>query len=597
MSKRLFCITAALLVAGCADPLTRQSSEDIRQQVLETHRREILGSQGAVATQVTRPATNLYLEKDPKRISELDTTSGPADYKKRNLQITPGLDGKPSGNVTLSLEQAIRSAARNNVDIRLAQIQPGIDQAAVEAAEAAFDAVFFTEGNFNKQNRPRTATTFNGVRVGAADTTQDTSTLTTGIRKSLDTGGNVTISTGFDYTNNKTDGISLAPDPSWTSRVLLGVSQPVLRNFGAPANRAQIALSRNAVRRDALSLQAQMLTVLADVENAYWKLVQARHSLAIQQHLLEMMIETRTRVEKRQTVDVSSVQVAQANSFVLQQQADVLIAAQAIRVASDDLKKLMNDPNIPLADETLIVPSDEPVEAPVTYNLLDAVTTALRKRPEPRGALLAIDDASIRMSVADNQSLPLLDLNAQIQYFGLDTGVESSYRQLGEGDFIEYLIGAKFEQPIGNRAAEADLRRTRMERQLATVQYRKAVQEVVQTVKATMRDVQTSWQLIEVNRGARRAAAENLRALAQREETGEALTPEFLLSLKLDTQRRLAAAELGELKSLIDYNVSLARHQQATGALMEYNQIDFIWPVEMFDNRDETSEWGTRVKW
>lgn len=235
MSKPLFCIIAVLLIAGCADPLTRESSEDVRQQILETHRREILGSQGAVPTQVTRPATNLYLEKDPNRIKELDTTSGANDYKKRTLQITPGLDGKPSANVTLSLEQAIRSAARNNVDIRLAQIQPGIDQGAVDAAEAAFDAVFFTEGNFNKQNRPRTTTTINGVPVGASDTTQDTSSLTTGIRKPLDTGGTVTVSTGFDYTNNKTTSLTFSPDPSWINRMLVGVSQPVLRNFGAPA--------------------------------------------------------------------------------------------------------------------------------------------------------------------------------------------------------------------------------------------------------------------------------------------------------------------------------------------------------------------------
>jgi outer membrane protein TolC len=581
----------AVAAGGCVDPLTRQSTEDLRAQILQTHRREIQGLEGTTQAQTQRTPSDLYLNKNASRLKDLDAISGPDVYKKLSLPLTPALDNKPSAHVTLSLEQAIRSAARNNVDIRLAQIQPGIDQAALEAAEAAFDAVFFTETSFQKQNRPRSSTTVNGIPVGAADTTQDTSNLTTGIRKPLDTGGQVTLSTGFDYVNNKTGRVDLTPDPAWTSRVLLGVTQPVLRNFGAPANRAQIALSRNAVRRDALSLQAQMLTVLGDVEQAYWRLSQARHTLAIQQHLLEMMIETRTRVEKRQAFDVSSVQVAQANSFVLQQQADVLRAAQAVRVASDDLKKLINDPNLPLSDEALIVPSDEPVEQPVAYNLLDAVTMALRKRPEPRGALLAIDDASIRMTVADNQTLPLLELNAQIEYFGLDTGLEPTYRALTDGQFIEYLVGGRFEAPIGNRAAEADLRRTRIERHQATVQYRKATLDVVQTVKSTLRDVQTSWQLIEINRDTRRATAENLRALLEREQTGEALTPEFLLSLKLDTQRRLASAEQNELAALIDYNIALARHHQAVGTLLEHNQIEFVWPLEMFENREIDPAW------
>ena len=42
--------------------------------------------------------------------------------------------------------------------------------------------------------------------------------------------------------------------------------------------------------------------------------------------------------------------------------AEVIRASQAVRQISDELKRLINEPNLPVADETLIVPLDEPVD-------------------------------------------------------------------------------------------------------------------------------------------------------------------------------------------------------------------------------------------
>ena len=97
--------------------------------------------------------------------------------------------------------------------------------------------------------------------------------------------------------------------------------------------------------------------------------------------------------------------------------------------------------------------------------------------------------------------------------------------------------------------------------------------------------MRTAWELIGVNRSARRAAAENLRALREREEQGEALTPEFLLDLKLNTQQRLADAELREVQAVIDYNAAIAELRRAMGTLLEDNQIQVQWPTGMFADR------------
>jgi outer membrane protein len=590
MKQTLLLLSVAGSVAalgGCGDDLFRDNTMNLRSQIIDAHRRELSASGAGQPVEVTQPATDSYLNKDPKRIQELDTISGPNAYRKMALLPGDSLDNQPTPTAALSLRQALRMAATNNVDVRIAQVQPAISEAQVVTAEAAFDAVFFTETNFSKNDLPQQRLSQNGIPFTSTSIsrTSDTALLNTGIRKNLETGGQVTLSTGFNYTNDKSPGVSFSPDPAFISNLLLGIQQPLLRNFGTYVNRSQINIAQNAARRDVLSLHNQLLTTLADTEQAYWSLVFAREQLAIQQRLLGMTIEARDRVKQRQILDVNPVQIAQAQSFVERRRGDIIRAQRAIRDASDTLKRLINDPSLPIAGETLIVPSDEPVEMPVTYNLLDAVTASLQRRPEVRAALLNIDDASIRQAVADNQRLPLLVLNAQMQYHGMNKSTGefgSSFEELTEGKFIEYVIGFQFEAPIGNRAAEADYKRSRLERQQSVVGYQKAVQDVVRDVKQSLRGQQVAYTLIGVTRDERRAAAENLRVLEVRERENEALTPEFLLDLKLSTQQRVADAETREVQSIVDYNISIIKLRQAIGTLLEHDQIEFAWPQETF---------------
>lgn len=579
-------------MVGCQDVLSRDDTQALRQQILAAHRREVLAEAQASQVVLKPTHTDSYLEKEPKRVAQLDTISGPHAYDQLALNPGPSLDGKVSTNVRLSLEQAIRMAAANNIDVRVAAIQPAISQAQVVSAEAAFDAVFFANGQFQKTDQPTPARLVSTpTAVGSVQTLispplqiQDTATLTTGIRKPLETGGELDISTGVDYFKNKTPTIFTAPNPAYTSNVMVDLKQPLLRNFGTYVNRAQIMINRNAQRRDVLSLHNQLLTTISEAEQAYWNLVLARRSLAIQQKLLEQTIQTRDTVLKRREFDVNPVQVAEAQSFVESRRGQIVQAQQTVRDATDTLKRLINDPSLPISTETLIVPTDEPVEVPVAFNLLDAVTDALRHRPEMRAALLGIDDASIRQAVADNQRLPLLNLEAQMQYSGMSGNPGHSYGNLSDGDFISYLLGGTFEVPIGNRAAEANYRQAKLQRQQAVAVYDRSAQDVVRSVKQALRAQQAAWQRIGLARSERRAAAENLRALLEREREGEALTPEFLLDLKLTTQQRLADAETREMQAIVDYNVGIIKLRQAMGTLLEHDQIVMSWPADMFDD-------------
>ncbi len=230
------------------------------------------------------------------------------------------------------------------------------------------------------------------------------------------------------------------------------------------------------------------------------------------------------------------------------------------------------------------MPSDLMVEAPIRYNLREAVITAVSSRPEIQQAILGISDAGIRQMLADNNRLPLLNVSAEMGFFGLDSNAADSYGRIFDGDFISWLVSGVFEWPIGNRAAEAGYRAARLERSQSVITYQRAVQEVVFDVKNALRDCITNYELIQANRSSRIAAAENLRALLVEEETLAGLTPEFL-NLKFQRQDRLAQAQRLEISSLVDYNTSVAALYRAMGIGLEMNRIQ----LDVFDP-EETQE-------
>ena len=54
--------------------------------------------------------------------------------------------------------------------------------------------------------------------------------------------------------------------------------------------------------------------------------------------------------------------------------------------------------------------------------------------------------------------------------------------------------------------------------------------------------------------------------------------------MKLDSQQRLANAELLEVQALVNYNLALMKLETAKGTLLEYNRIAIDRPPEKDDN-------------
>jgi len=565
----------SVLLTGCESPLAaREDDYALSQRVISAIQLEIESlTEGDQLSSAPSTSSSEVEETLAGRRDELDALGPDLPFKRGNLDLGIDLTGKAQTDVDISLRTALTTAIQWNLGIQSSRLAPAINENDVIAAQAAFDALFVTNVDLTKTDEPSSVVVIGGRPLGIALDASEQYRFETGIRKRLETGAVVSATTDLNRFRNLTPGgISFSPDPAYTGAVRLGITQPLLRGFGSRVNLSTIHLAQNSQSRSQEQLRTELLQLVSDVEIAYWDLVFAWENLAIHQWLLDVGIEVRDFMRRRGDFDVKPAEMADAVAKVQQRKASVISATREVRRASDLLKVLINDKDTTVGSESLFVPSDKMVEEPFEFNLRDVIVSAVGKRPEVKQAMLEIDDARIRQRVADNARLPLLNLSAQIAYFGLDDNPGDAYEEVNEGTFVDYILGIALEVPIGNREAEAGYKKARLLRSTAAINYQRTVQSVILQVKTALRDVITDNELIQASRSFRIAQAENLRTFLVSEQL-QALNP-VLLNLKFQRQETLAIAQQDEVRSLVDYNKSVARLYRAMGTGLSMNRIE-----------------------
>ncbi len=562
--------TSILLTAGCQDPLQRTGQDAIREQVFAEYRQRLSATAATQPIELSREDSDVEAELSDERRRELDRLSGPDAYEQDTLDLGRDLQGREDAElVRLTLQDAVRLAVEHNLDLSVARLSPQIAEARLREAQAEFDWVFFAGVDWSKLDTPQPPGSVTGL---SGDQQDETLTGTVGLRKPSRYGGTLEVETSLS--NLEREPSFFIVDDYFNADAGVTLTQPLLRGFGRAVNEVNIELARDAAEVESENLRDALIQTVFATEQAYWDLVFLRRQLLIRQRQLERTRSLRDTLFRRRDFDVLPASLTDANARVEQRRAEVIRARVAVRQGSDRLKRLINDPELPVSGETVIMPADDPVEAAARFDLVDEIATALRHRPELRSALTDIRSSATRLDLADSLLLPQLDLTAGVNFNGIDLDdPEGAYDDLLGGDYIDYVLGVRFERPLGNRSAEANLEARQLERRQAVERYRQLAQVAVIDVKDALRTLVTNYELIGAQRAARRAAADALRALQVEEDAGGALTPDFI-DRKLQQQDRLAEAEAAEAQSISAYNTSLADLYSSTGTLLERRGIE-----------------------
>ncbi|MDI9402586.1 MAG: TolC family protein [Limnohabitans sp.] len=578
-------VSCAVLVAfaGCRSPLVSPDgdrlSAKLDQAINASSERELAGVAATPAPTVSSRETAVDRMLSARR-TELDSIGPQSRELGKTVGGTVPLTAETPNRVVLTRQAAIEAAVRNNLDVQTARVEKAITVADVIRAEAAFDWVAGAGVGFERIEEPSVGILFPGgppTPVIPNLTNQRNWSFDAGLNKALTSGGALNLTARTTRIDN-VDTSLFVPDPAWSSAVVLGLTQPLLRGFGEDVALAQVRLAENNDKAAAELVRGRLLDLVAQTEQAYWALVSARARLVSAEWLVRVGEEVRDVLAKRREFDATLAQYANAVATVEQRKAIVIEARRRLSEAGNALKVLLNDPSLPVGGEADVVPADVPSDAPFEADLRKSIETAIARAPSIQQALIAIDSATIGATVADNGRLPQLDLATSVSWFGLQGDFGDSFSDITSGDFVDYAAGLRFSQAIGNRAAEETFRVARLRRSQTVIGYEKAVQGTVLAVKNALVDCVSFRELVEQNRTYRLAQAENLRALLVDEKTLAALTPEFL-QLKFQLQNGLAAAEDAYFASLVGYQSAIAALQRAMGTGLEANRIEIESPA------------------
>jgi outer membrane protein TolC len=465
----------------------------------------------------------------------------------------------------LTIEEARALTLTNNLDLRVALIDPEIGSARVTEEEAAFEAVFFANGRYVDTDQP-TASQLTGSQV-------QNSNIDLGVQIPSRIGGQVTVDFVGDRRSTNNQFATL--NPAYETDAGFSISQPLLRNAGRRATTHPLRVSAIQQNIDEARTKLQVIQRLAEVERAYWLLYAVRRALDVRQQEYEVAVQQLERARRRVEAGADpEIEIIRSESGVAQRLEAIILAQNEVLDAQRNLKRIMNAPGLELGDAITILPVTDP--DPISFEIQPEplVEAAWANRMEllETELQLAIDQSLI--DLRRNQLLPRLDVEARYNFNGLGDGATSSMEQLRTGDFADWSISGSFEAPLGNEAAESRLRQALLFRLQRVVTRDSQRLSIEQEVRDAVTRLRADWRRVLAARQSAILAARTLRGEQRQFDVGRRTSTEVL-----DAAAALADAQTAEVRALADYQISQVNLAVATGTLLGASRIDWA-PID-----------------
>ncbi len=498
--------------------------------------------------------------------------------------------------------------------LRVLALQPALAGADMEAALSRFDADWITSMNW---------TTTDNLLQGLNSFNNGTSaSFQSSIIKQLASGGFVstTFQQNYQLLSSPPSGNFNILNPLYTSSVILGFEQPLLRNYGVRINQLlsgqfspitgfgvpgqninQYASRSTGLLQSGLPVTADGILIarlrfdqtradferavnglVLNAEVAYWNLYNAygqlysfEESLRVA-HRAWMIAHAQLQAGKINAADYAPVR-GQYEDFRSQRAA----AMGQVLDAERNLRYILG---LPGEDGTRIVPVTPPTLAHLEPDWLASLHDTLNLRPE---LVLARDNlrlAQYNLEVAENFLKPDLRFAAQYVPLGFGTTLQgtgtfndatgapqpsNALRSLADARFANWTIGLTMNVPLGFRLENSALRAARIGVAQNYYLVKDQEQRATSFLTQQYQKLQEWYKLIEARRAARKAYAEAVDVRFKKILAGSALADISFL----DFQNKLATAQVQEYQAIAEYNNTLARFEWAKGTVLKYNNV------------------------
>ncbi len=485
------------------------------------------------------------------------------------------------GKLVLTLDDAIRLAMANNIDIRVDQGTVDFAKNNVYRQSALFDPL--ASASFVDQ---RVKTQTSSQLQGAAVLNTLNQTTQFGYAQTFPTGTN--FQTFFGNLKSSTNSGFATLNPFYNTSWSFQVTQPLLKNFGVFANKAPIYIAQRNLRQSQAAFEGEVSDIVLSVISQYWNVVLAGKSFAVQKQSYEEAQQSYERDKKALSLGaLPPLDIYRSESEVAARRVTVIQAEYVLKQAEDQFRQIIaadRDPMLSAIDLSL-TDKAEPPETLLDMDIASALSLALANRPELEATKqqLAADALSIRL--AHNNLRPDLELSGFYSPTGLggnaydiSTVPPTLLSTSGLGDSLSQLFGFKYptysasltlQLPIKNHSAEANLADAVVSQR--TDQYREArtAQSVTLEVKNAVHLLEQAKVSLQAAKVSDDLAQKSLQAEQRKYQLGGST-----IFFVLDAQTQLANAEFALAQAQTNYQTAVAAVDHATGKLLEHHDIE-----------------------
>lgn len=485
--------------------------------------------------------------------------------------------------LSLTLDQAIEMALKNNNDIDASRNDAQIADFGLTGARGIYDPLINSETYYESRSTP-TASTIGGAVNGSVTQRQFFNNV--GLSGFVPRFGG-SYDAIFTSSRTNTTNRNATLNPQFPTSLVLSYTQPLWRGRRFDNNRRQIEIAKKNITISDSQLRLKAITVVSAVEQAYWELAFALRILQVETDTLKQakeQLESNKRLVDKGVL--APIEIVASNSQISGFEQAAYIAQDAVTRAENTLKTLIlaertdaewSRPITPVTPVTLAVPQ---------IGIVVATTEALKNRPEIEQLETSAEINRIDERYYRDQTKPQIDLVGSYTSSGLagtpnlnssggatvppnlQGGYFGSLSNLLQQDYPTYRAGVQISLPWGNRVAKANLGRTLVEANRLANDRAQTEQIIEAEVRNALQALRSSEARL-ASATAARISAEELYASEQRQFRGGTTT--FYLVLQRQTD--LTSARGRELQARTALNKAISEFQRSIGATLTVNNI------------------------
>ncbi|CAN5523795.1 TolC family protein [soil metagenome] len=498
----------------------------------------------------------------------------------------PSLDrvGVDIGNqLSLTLDQAIEMALKNNNDIDVSRNDTKIADFNFKAANGVYDPLLNSQGYFESRTTP-TASTIGGAVNGSVTQRQFFSDFgISGIVPKFGGSYDVIFNSSRTTSTNRNSTLN----PQFPTSLVVTFTQPLWRGRNIDQNRRTILIAKKNIDLSDSQLREKAMDTVTTVQQAYWDLTYALRNLQVQMDALK---QAKEQLESNQRLVakgiLAPIEIVAATAQISRFEQGVFAAQETITRTENTLKTLLLPDKTSAEWSRPITPVSPIAQTVPRIGLEIAMTEALKNRPEIEQIGVNTEINEINKKFYKNQLKPQLDLVSSYTAAGLAGtpnplsagaanvpanlvgGYFGSITNLLQQDYPTYRIGVQLALPLRNTVAKANLGRTLVEGDRIQNQREQTEQTITAEVRNSLQALRSAESVLTSATTTREAAEELYNSEERQFRSGT--TTFYLVSQR---QTDLLAAKATELQAQTNLNKIISIFQRAIGNTLTVNNV------------------------